>query len=274
MIDKKKLKRFQKKNQELADKIKIEARSHKVKKNEKSERENKKVEAKIIQTEVFEELGNADVENNLVQKKIDEKILLKELAEQRNKEIQKRKYSYFNNENISKDIEVDNTKYFFDEGIVDKLSQKNTSKQVVDEKLVKKKLQKKKEDYNNKNTQQPISENKIISAFNTKPVIPLEKKKLNEKTEIFIYESNQIDLDTTQKMKISEYVSLIKNKPIKIHIKSSVFEDDLKINKSRTLLVRAFLVKLGISHNRIKIDFEKEFNDINKDEIAISFIEI
>lgn len=75
-------------------------------------------------------------------------------------------------------------------------------------------------------------------------------------------------------MKISEYVSLIKNKPIKIHIKSSVFEDDLKINKSRTLLVRAFLVKLGISHNRIKIDFEKEFNDINKDEIAISFIEI
>ena len=75
-------------------------------------------------------------------------------------------------------------------------------------------------------------------------------------------------------MKISEYVSLIKNKPIKIHIKSSVLEDDLEINKSRTLLVRAFLVKLGISHNRIKIDFEKEFNDINKDEIAISFIEI
>ena len=171
---------------------------------------------------MFEELGNAVVENNLVQKKIDEKILLKELAEQRNKEIQKRKYSYFNNENISKDIEVDNTKYFFDEGIVDKLSQKKTSKQVIDEKLVKKKLQKKKEDYNNKSTQQPISENKIISAFNTKPVIPLEKKKLNEKTEIFIYESNQIDLDTTQKMKISEYVSLIKNKPIKIHIKSSI----------------------------------------------------
>ena len=73
-------------------------------------------------------------------------------------------------------------------------------------------------------------------------------------------------------MKISEYVSLIKNKPIKIHIKSSVFEDDLEINKSRTLLVRAFLVKLGISHNRIKIDFEKEFNDINKDEIAISLL--
>ena len=66
------------------------------------------------------------------------------LAEQRNKEIQKRKYSYFNNENFSKDIEVDNTKYFFDEGIVDKLSQKNTSKKVVDEKLVKNKLHKKK----------------------------------------------------------------------------------------------------------------------------------
>ena len=109
----------------------------------KKAKEKIKVEAKIIQSEVFEELENADVENNLVQKKIDEKILLKELAEQRNKEIQKRKYSYFNNENISKDIEVDNTKYFFDEGIVDKLSQKNTSKQVVDEKLVKKKLQKK-----------------------------------------------------------------------------------------------------------------------------------
>ena len=73
---------------------------------------------------MFEELENADIEKNLVQKKINEKILLKELAEQRNKEIQKRKYSYFNNENISKDIEVDNTKYFFDEGIVDKLSQK------------------------------------------------------------------------------------------------------------------------------------------------------
>ena len=98
-------------------------------------------------------------------KKINEKILLKELAEQRNKEIQKRKYSYFNNESISKDIEVDNTKYFFDEGIVDKLSQQKTSKQEIDEKLVKKKLQKKKEDYNNKNTKQPISENKNYFSF-------------------------------------------------------------------------------------------------------------
>ena len=140
----KKIEEISKKNQELADKIKIEARSQKVKKNEKNQGENKKVEAKIIQTEVFEELENADIEKNLVQKKINEKILLKELAEQRNKEIQKRKYSYFNNESISKDIEVDNTKYFFDEGIVDKLSQQKTSKQEIDEKLVKKKLQKKK----------------------------------------------------------------------------------------------------------------------------------
>ena len=59
------------------------------------ERENKKVEAKIIQTEVFEELENADIENNLVQKKINEKILLKELAEQRNKEDTKKEIFIF-----------------------------------------------------------------------------------------------------------------------------------------------------------------------------------
>ena len=91
----------------------------------KNNKEIKKVEAKIIQSEVFEELDSADIENNLIQKKIDEKILLKELAEKEIRRYKKGNIHILIMKIFLKDIEVDNTKYFFDEGIVDKLSQKN-----------------------------------------------------------------------------------------------------------------------------------------------------
>ena len=125
-------------------------------------KKNKKVEAKIIETQMFDNEEKLNSENNLIQKKIDEKILLKELAEKRNKEIQKRKYSYFNNDNFTPVEKVDNTKYFFDEGIVDKLSKKNLEKNNREEKFMKKKLQKKKEDLNFQNKQIKLAENKII----------------------------------------------------------------------------------------------------------------
>ena len=72
-------------------------------------------------------------------------------------------------------------------------------------------------------------------------------------------------------------VTEIKNKPIKIHIRPSTeikgTNKENQIAKSRSLLIRAYLVKLGISHNRIKIEIdEKNINTEN--QIILSFIEI
>ena len=77
-------------------------------------------------------------------------------------------------------------------------------------------------------------------------------------------------------MKISEYVNQIKDKPIKIEIKtnSSLQEDNINIAKSRSLLIRAFLVKLGISHNRITIEMSDSDSMVAPNEVLLSFIEL
>ena len=82
-------------------------------------------------------------------------------------------------------------------------------------------------------------------------------------------------------MKISDYVNQIIDKPIKIEIKPNYFfsdnNDNIKVKhlaKSRSLLIRAYLLKLGISHNRIKILMEESINDNIVNEVIINFIEL
>ena len=137
----------------------------------------------------------------------------------------------------------------------------------------KKKLEKKIIKPKKNNSENNQNQRNIITAFNAQPVIELREKKFTEKTEIFLFENSQLDLDTSQKIKISEYVGQVINKPIKIEIKLHSKKQD-KTAKSRSLLIRAFLVKLGISHNRINIEFDENYSELTKNEIAISFIEI
>ena len=72
----------------------------------------------------------------------------------------------------------------------------------------------------------------------------------------------------------------IKNKPIKIEIKTisnlekGTQKNNLNISKSRSLLIRAFLVKLGISHNRISIEIENSDSTVAPNEVLLSFIEL
>ena len=49
--------------------------------------------------------------------------------------------------------------------------------------------------------------------------VKLKNKQFVEKTEIFYFKDGEVDLEISQKMKINEYVTQIKNKPIKIEIK-------------------------------------------------------
>ena len=81
-------------------------------------------------------------------------------------------------------------------------------------------------------------------------------------------------------MKINEYVTQIKNKPIKIEIKPAYIsksknkKNSKQLAKSRSLLIRAYLVKLGISHNRIKILLEDTDSSVSINEVTINFIEL
>ena len=67
---------------------------------------------------------------------------------------------------------------------------------------------------------------------------------------------------------------------VKIEIKSNYIlqeKNSKKVKhlaKSRSLLIRAYLLKLGISHNRIKILMEESLGDKAINEVVINFIEL
>jgi len=109
----------------------------------------------------------------------------------------------------------------------------------------------------------------------------LKDKKFVEKIETFYYEKDNVELDINQKMKISDYVNQIIDKPIKIEIRPNYFLEEKNDNKkvkhlakSRSLLIRAYLLKLGISHNRIKIFMEESLGNKTMNEVIINFIEL
>ena len=105
----------------------------------------------------------------------------------------------------------------------------------------------------------------------------MKNRNFTQKTEIFYYQENKAELDIKQMMKISEYVNEIKKKPIRIEIRPTYKANDKnkQLLKSRLLLIRAHLIKLGISHNRIQIKTEnKDLKVDNRDEIILNFIEM
>ena len=133
---------------------------------------------------------------------------------------------------------------------------------------------------NNSKSETQKKERNTITAFNSqKPVVKLRNKQFVEKTEIFYFKDGEVDLEISQKMKINDYVSQIKNKPIKIEIRPSFVKEtenmknSKQLAKSRSLLIRAYLVKLGISHNRIKILLEDTDSSVSINEVTINFIE-
>ena len=200
-----------------------------------------------------------------------------ELARKRDEEIKKRKFSNYNTQN-EKEKSDDNTKYFFDETIAQKFSSKSDLEtEISKSSIVNRKALVKK----NVNTFETQKKEKLITAFNSKkPIIKLKDKKFIEKTETFYYNDDNVELDINQKMKISDYVNQIINKPIKIEIKPNYILEEKNnkkvkhLAKSRSLLIRAYLLKLGISHNRIKILMEESLDDKAMNEVIINFIEL
>ena len=270
----------QKEKNKLLEKRKIAEEKKRLEQIEKDLNEgiqNKKLaEFKVINKN---ELSN-DVEKEkqkIVVQKLNQKVLFDELARKRDEEIKKRKFSNYNAQN-EKEKSDDNTKYFFDETVVQNFSSKSDLETEISKSSIinKKALIKK-----NVSTFENQKKEKLVTAFNSKkPIIKLKDKKFVEKTETFYYEDDNVELDINQKMKISDYVNQIIDKPIKIEIKPNYIlqeKNSKKVKhlaKSRSLLIRAYLLKLGISHNRINILMEESLGEKAMNEVVINFIEL
>ena len=121
------------------------------------------------------------------------------------------------------------------------------------------------------------NENRVATTFNSsQPIKKLNERVFSQKTEVFSFNNNNIELDINQKVMISEYVKEIKNKPIKIQIIPSyeLSKENKKLMKTRLLLIRAQLIKLGISHNRIKLETKNANLGNTFNEVIINFIEM
>ena len=104
--------------------------------------------------------------------------------------------------------------------------------------------------------------------------------KSSEKKETLFFSGNEIEIGLKQKKRIKEYINLILDKPVRIVIDSSTplgFESlvvEKKLQKTRALYLRTFLINQGISHNRISIKFDKKRNISKnwKNELTLIFI--
>ena len=245
-----------------------------MKNQKKIEKEKKLYNFKVVTKEDNEKkIRKNEIEKEeLINFKLNEKAKLEELAKKRNEEIKKRKFSNYVEKKY--DSENENTKFFYDENVATKFTKvENLNNSNLNTKL-KKKLEPKTFISDEENLKK---EKNIVTALNVaRPIAKLKNKEFKEKTEIFYFDKNDVELDINQKVKISEYVNQIKDKPIKIEIKtnSSLQEDNINIAKSRSLLIRAFLVKLGISHNRITIEMSDSDSMVAPNEVLLSFIEL
>ena len=210
---------------------------------------------------------------------------MEEMARQRKQEITKRKFSYFvdskeaeqkeNNKNLQ-----DKTKYLFDESNIKKNQNSKNSEKNLKSGENKKKLIKKNISKNVKKNSEERKGNDLITALKSPTsIVELKEQKINEKHEMFYFKENNLQLGIKQKKKLREFIKIIKEKPIKIIIKTSIskkeddFEKYQKILKTRTLHVRSFLINQGISHNRISIQIkEKNVSKNWKNEVVLSFI--
>ena len=219
-----------------------------------------------------------DVE--MVKKNIEEKIKKNELAKKREKEIMARKFSYFKEKKKIEEIEEDNTKLFYDENVLKKSFLKKD--QIIQDFKVndnKKKLPKKNQDNADiNNTQQ--SGDLIAALSSPRSVMEVKEFKSSEKKETLFFSGNEIEIGLKQKKRIKEYINLILDRPVRIVIDLSTpmgfksLEVEKKLQKTRALYLRTFLINQGISHNRISIKFDKKRNISKnwKNELTLIFI--
>ena len=218
----------------------------------------------------------------MVKKNIEEKIKKNELAKKREKEIMARKFSYFKESKNIEKIEEDNTKLFYDENILKKSFLKKD--QIIKDLKVtdnKKKLPKKNQDNADANNSQQSLNGDLVAALSSpRSVMEVKEFKSSEKKETLIFNNSEIQLGLKQKRRIKEYINLILDKPVKIVIGSSTpmgfksLEVEKKLQKTRALYLRTFLINQGISHNRISIKIDKKRNISKnwKNELTLIFI--
>ena len=284
-------------SQRIEDKREIVAK----KKIKEQENEEKRLKAKQAKIEILEnpkeltqitvinkydvvketkDLKKTNNEKEIILGKIEDKFAKKELMRQREEEIQKRKYSYFNRKNNVKKEETIKTKQFFDESSIKRTFKKNNEK--IEKNSVNKKKLEKKSFQNDSNVKQKNKkENELLAAIIKKPssIVELKEQVISSKREILMFESNKEELGIKQKKMLKEFANIIKDKPVKIVIKTFFskkeknFDKYKKISKSRSLYIRAFLINQGISHNRIKIETNEENVTKNwKNEVILNFI--
>ena len=130
--------------------------------------------------------------------------------------------------------------------------------------------------------QREVKDREILAAIIKKQsssIVELKEQVVNSKREVLSFDNEKEELGIKQKKKLKEFANIIKNKPVKIIIKTFLskeeqdFDKYKRISKSRSLYIRAFLVNQGISHNRIKIETNEENITKNwKNEVILNFI--
>ena len=221
-------------------------------------------------------------DNEIILDSIENKFMKKELIRKREEEIEKRKYSYFNRKENQKNVEIDKTKQFFDERTIKKTFNKKNNEKIEKNIENKKKLEKKLSQSNLTNDRREKKDKDLLAAAIIKrpsSIVELKEQVVNSKREILNFENDDEQLAIKQKKKLKEFANIIKDKPVKIVIKTFVSKDEKdfnkfkKISKSRSLYIRAFLINQGISHNRIKIETNEENVTKNwKNEVILNFI--
>ena len=218
----------------------------------------------------------------MVKKNIEEKIKKNELAKKREKEIMARKFSYFKESKNNEENDEDNTKLFYDENVLKKSFLKKD--QIIQDLKItdnKKKLPKKNQDNSDFNdTQRNLNGDLVAALSSPRSVMEVKEFKSSEKKETLLFTESEIELGLKQKIRIKEYISLILDKPVKIVIGSSTPKGlknspvEKKLQKTRALYLRTFLINQGISHNRISIKIDKKRNISKnwKNELTLIFI--
>ena len=197
--------------QELTQRIEDKRELLAIKKVKEHEHKEKLLKAKQTQIEIFENpkeltqitvINKSDVvkdskdkkktdkEKDIILDNIEDKFEKKELIRQRQEEIQKRKYSYFNKKNNVKKEETMQTKQFFDESSIRKTLKKNNEK-LERNAGNKKKLEKKSFQNGSNGKEKEQKENELITAIIKKPssIVELKEQEVTSKREILMFEN-------------------------------------------------------------------------------------
>ena len=213
---------------------------------------------------------------------IENKFKKNELKRKREEEIEKRKYSYFNKIDQVGNKEITKRKQFFDENSIKRTFSKKNDDKIETNNEAKKKLEKRTTPTQMQTYQREVKDREMLAAIIKKQsssIVELKEQVVNSKREVLSFDNEKEELGIKQKKKLKEFANIIKNKPVKIIIKTFLskeeqdFDKYKRISKSRSLYIRAFLVNQGISHNRIKIETNEENITKNwKNEVILNFI--